>query len=117
MLFTLNQTGTINGKLIVYNLSTGQPSQQMDLSGSVNTLTWNPTGSLLFAGDAKGYIYIFEYDQETGKTTKVLRASAFGRFSRSRPIVSIQYKAWSNSPQHRPELLVSCQDNTLKLFT
>ena len=100
----------------MYNLSTGQVTQQMDCSGAVNTITWEPKGNLLFVGDSKGFIYVFEFDQTTGRTTKCSKTTAYGRFARSRPIISIQYKAWSNSPQHRPELLVSCQDNTLKLF-
>ena len=100
----------------MYNLSTGQISQQLDCSAAVNTLTWDPQGRQLFVGDAKGFIYIFEYDLTSGKITKTMRTSVLSRLARARPIVSIQYKAWSNSPQHRPELLVSCQDNTLKLY-
>lgn len=101
---------------MVFNVSTGQISQQLDLSGSVNTMTWEPRGKQLFVGDSKGYIYVFEYDATTTRMTKCLRTTAYSKFSRSKPITSIEYKAWSNSPQHRPELLVSCQDNTVKLL-
>jgi hypothetical protein len=47
------QAGTLRGKLKVYNISTGKCVQKLSVAGAVTALCYEPSGAMLFVGDAK----------------------------------------------------------------
>lgn len=105
------QLGNDKSKLKVYNLSTGQCFCEFGLYGAVTAIAMDSQGTTLFAGDAKGYVHSFGFDQRTNKLLK----QTYTTVSKGKAITSLQYKAWFSSNQ-MPELLANCQDNTIKLF-
>eukprot|EP00731_Ephydatia_muelleri_P035809 Em0162g15a len=67
--------------------------------GAVLCLTFDSTGSHLWAGDNKGSMYLFQLNYVTGKLQRLNR-----------------YRTWINREASDPSILVSCTDGFLRLF-
>jgi len=108
MIFTGNSKGIIQ----VYNLSTGIIANKnciQKITGRVQCICFDSTGSTLWAGDDKGLINSFHFDAYTLKLSKMHKVVSNNGYS----ITSIAYKNLSNKES---ALLVNALPNYLLLY-
>lgn len=102
--------GTASGRLKVYNVSTGKAVQKISVGAPVTCVTFDPNGHLLFAGDARGHILIYEVSG-LGQIGNVTRISVSHR-----AVTSVEYMRWQRK-FNTPSLLVSTCDNVVRFFS
>eukprot|EP01102_Stenamoeba_stenopodia_P003287 TRINITY_DN13224_c0_g1_i2.p1 TRINITY_DN13224_c0_g1~~TRINITY_DN13224_c0_g1_i2.p1 ORF type:complete len:451 (-),score=74.04 TRINITY_DN13224_c0_g1_i2:33-1385(-) len=117
MFYPLNNNlffvGNSKGALRSINLSTGKTVQRLEISTcSIQTIEIDPMGTILFAGDSRGTLYIYNYSPTTG-----LRPQVKMDISPGKSITSLRYKGWYHLKDKMSELIANCQDGTLKLFS
>lgn len=106
--------GNNKAQVKVFNVSTGKAVKggSSKTAGSVLCLTFEPTGSHLWAGDSKGSVYSFQMDKISWKLTRNKRVVV----SPGCGLTCISYRTWVNREARDPSLLVSCGDGLLRLF-
>lgn len=119
------------------NLSTGKCVERLDLGAPILCLEFEPTGKILFVGDAKvhsfntkstnvkshllslwvvsqGFIHILEYSFINGKFQNRGKHIIVNT---GKGISSLEYKSWFNNQRgvRTPQLIAACMDGTVKL--
>ncbi|KAK6171153.1 hypothetical protein SNE40_019402 [Patella caerulea] len=98
----------------VMNMSTGKGYKggSSKITGQVQSMAFDSSGKLLWAGDDKGSIFSFTVDVATGKLAKARRITVCD----GQAITSISARAWLSREARDPSLLVNCCLNSLCLF-
>ncbi|XP_070579907.1 WD repeat-containing protein 13-like isoform X2 [Ptychodera flava] len=107
-------TGNSRGHIQVLNVSTGKcvKGGLSKGSGKVLSMTFDPTGKILWAGDDKGLIFSFLCDAATGKLTRAKRMVV----CEGHPVTSLACRTWLSREARDPSLLANCAVNSLCLF-
>eukprot|EP01135_Chromosphaera_perkinsii_P005559 Nk52_evm108s352 gene=Nk52_evmTU108s352 len=106
--------GTMNRNVIAYNLSTGQQYPgSAKLSAPVRTFALNSSGTALWAGDEKGYVYCFKIEFQT----KVSMVAVSKTLVDKNPITWLSHFAsTSRLKVEEPLLLINCRSNCMLLL-
>ena len=106
--------GNSKAQVRIFNVSTGMAIKDgsSKTAGAVLCLTFDSTGTHLWAGDNKGSMYLFQLNYVTGKLQRLNRIVV----STAGMITSISYRTWINREASDPSILVSCTDGFLRLF-
>ncbi|MCL4128006.1 UNVERIFIED_CONTAM: hypothetical protein GTU68_050333 [Idotea baltica] len=102
------------GLLQVMNISTGRypTGGTSQVADSITSLTFDISGVILWAGNAKGTINSFKFDLSSGRLRKGKRTVV----SDGAAVTCLNAKTWANREARDPSLLVSCACNGLFLY-
>ncbi|XP_065188672.1 WD repeat-containing protein 13-like isoform X2 [Sycon ciliatum] len=106
--------GTAKCQLHVFNVSTGKSYKGSGgkTNGPVSCVSFDRNGEVVWAGDAKGFLYCFCFHIATGRMQKTKRTLV----SLGNQITSISSRSWMSREARDPSLLVNSMQNGLLLF-
>jgi len=101
------------GQIKMLNMSTGKVVFRVKALSNVTALQFDPLGHLLFAGDEKGLVEVYKYTKDGGENLQLVNRNMVGN---GKAITSLSFKGIHTNQQYSPSILISCRDNTLKVF-
>ncbi|XP_065890385.1 WD repeat-containing protein 13-like [Dysidea avara] len=107
-------TGNSKGQVKVFNVSTGMAVKggNTKTAGSTLSLAFDSSGTVLWAGDGKGSIFAFYFDQVSGKLQRSKRFVVSPGYG----ISCITWRSWISREARDPSLLVNSTDGSLRLY-
>lgn len=108
-------TGNEKGYIQVFNMSTGKCTKDGSSKGTaaIRCLEFDPSGTLLWAGDDKGVLLSFSFNVMNGKLTKSRKIPIGDNCG----ITSLSARTWISREARDPSLLVNIASNSLKLYS